>query len=119
MKPLLRLCETVASNLTKKQSMKKEIDDTNFESIIDKVSIKSGLKPASIRNILTQNQDFYLADYLGVKPADIDCIFSSESSIKIADIFGLTYVEVQNLIDELGNGFIVGMLFSKIILDNE
>ncbi len=99
--------------------MNKEIDDTNFETIIDKVSSKSGLKPATVRNILILNRDFDLAEYFDVNPADIDCIFSNESSSKIADIFGLTYAELQNLMDELGNGFVVGMLFSKIILDNE
>lgn len=98
---------------------KTEIDDTNFETIIDKVSNLSGLKPANIRNLLTKNQDWDLAEYFRIKPADIDCVISNQSSSAIAEIFGLSYAEIQNLIDELGNGFIFGMLFSKIILDNE
>jgi len=98
---------------------KEKIDDTNFETIIDKVSTKSGLTRANIRNLLTQNQDWDLAEYFKVKPADIDCIFSNESSSLIAEFFGFTYAELQNLIDELGNGFVVGMLLSKIITENE
>lgn len=99
--------------------MNKEIDDTNFETIIEKISLKSGLTIANIRNILTQNNDQDIAEYLEVKHADIDCIYSGESSFNIGEIFGLTYAEIQNLIDELGQSFVVGMLFSKLILKNE
>lgn len=99
--------------------MEKEINDANLETIIEKVSQKSGLTIANIRNILTLNEDYDVAKYLKVKPSDIDCVFSGESSLLIADLFGLTYAEIQNLIDELGKNFVVGMLFSKIILKDE
>lgn len=98
---------------------KEEIDDSNFETIIDKVSTKSGLTPANIRNLLVQNQDWDLAEYFKVKPKDIDCIFSNESSSEIAEFFGFTYAELQNLIDELGKNFVVGMLLGKLITENE
>ena len=99
--------------------MNKEINDQNLETIIEKLSQKSGLTIASSRNLLTLNDDWDLAKKLEVKPADINCIFSGESSDLIAEQFGLTYAELQNLIDELGKEFVVGMLFAKLTLKNE
>lgn len=94
-------------------------NNSNLETIIGKASHRSGLTIANIRNLLTLNQDYDVAECLKVKPSDIDCFFSGESSLLIADLFGLTYAEIQNLIDELGENFMVGMLFSKIILKDE
>ena len=99
--------------------MDKQINEQNLETIIEKLSNKSGISIASSRNLLTSNDDFELAEKLNVKPADINCIFSGESSSLIAEQFGLSYAELQNLIDELGKEFISGMLFAKLILENE
>jgi hypothetical protein len=96
--------------------MEREINDENLETIIKKLSKKSELTIASSRNLLTLNDDFELAEKLNVKPADINCIFSGESSNLIAEQFGLSYAELQNIIDELGKEFVVGMLFAKLIL---
>lgn len=79
-----------------RKNMEKEINDSNLETIIEKISQRSGLTIANIRNLLTLNQDY-----------------------DVADLFELTYAEIQNLIDELGKNFVVGMLFSKIILKDE
>lgn len=95
--------------------MNKKIDDQNLETIILKLSQKSGLTIASSRNLLTLNNDSDLAEKLGVNPADIDCIFSGEASSLIADKFNLTYAELDNLINELGKEFVIGMLFAKLI----
>ena len=96
--------------------MDKEINNQNLETIIQKLSEKSGLTVASSRNLLTFNDDWNLAEKLDVKPADINCIFSGQSSDLIAEKFDLTFAELQNLIDELGKEFIVGMLFAKLML---
>lgn len=96
--------------------MDKEINEQNLETIIEKLSQKSGLTIASSRNLLTLNDDWNLAEKLEVNPSDINCIFSGEASSLIAEKFDLTYAELQNLIDELGKKFIVGMLFAKLML---
>lgn len=107
----------MAEILTPKQKlMDREINDQNLETIIEKLSRKTGLTIASSRNLLTLNDDWDLADKLEVKPADINCIISGEASSLIAEKFDLTYAELQNLIDELGKEFVVGMLFAKLIL---
>lgn len=95
--------------------MIKEINDQNLESIIDKLSQKSGLTHASSRNLLTLNDDWDLAEKLEVNPSDLNCIFSGEASSIVAEKFGLNYAELQNLIEELGKEFVVGMLFAKLI----
>lgn len=95
------------------------INDTNFETIIEKISKKSGLTIANARNILTQEQDFDVAEYLKVKPADLDRMYSGESSDLFAKKLNITSAELQNLIDELGSKFITGIIFSKIMFDNE
>ena len=95
--------------------MNKEINDQNLETIIEKLSQKSGLTIASSRNLLTLNDDWDLAEKLDVKPADINCIFSGEASSLIAEKFDLTNAELQNLIDEFGKEFVVGMLFGKLM----
>jgi len=95
--------------------MQKEINDQNLETVIEKLSQKSGLTIASARNLLTLNNDWNLAERLGVKPADINSIFSGEASTSLADKYDLTHAELQNLIDELGKEFVVGMLFASLI----
>ena len=95
--------------------MNKEINDQNLETIIEKLSQKSGLTIASSRNLLTLNDDWDLAEKFEVKPADINRIFSGEASSLIAEKFDLTYAELQNLIDEFGKEFVVGMLFGKLM----
>lgn len=95
--------------------MNDEINDQNLETVIEKLSQKSGLTIASARNLLTLNDDWNLAEKLGLKPADINCIFSGEASVNLAEKLNLTYAELQNLIDELGKEFIVGMLFATLM----
>jgi len=95
--------------------MDKQINDQNLETVIEKLSKKSGLTIASSRNLLTLNDDNSLAEKLKVNPADINCIFSGESSSLIAEKFGLSYAELQNIIYELGKEFVAGMLFAKLI----
>jgi hypothetical protein len=112
--PNLHKALAVGRNLNE-LTMNKEINDQNLETTIEKLSQKSGLTIASARNLLTFNNDYYLAEKLGVKPADISCIFSGEASLSVADKYDLTYAELQNLIDELGKEFVVGMLFATLL----
>jgi len=96
------------------------IDDTNLETVIEKLSHKSGLTIANARNIITQDPgDFDVAEFLEVKPADLDKMYSGEASYLFAEKLNLTVAELQNLIDELGSNFITGIIFSKIMYDNE
>lgn len=99
--------------------MKKEIKDKKLESIIEKLAQKSGLTIANSRNILTQNQDWDVAEYLKIKPADLDCLLSKQASFLFAEKFGITQTELQSLIDELGVSFITGMIFSKIMYEKK
>lgn len=96
--------------------MSKDINDLNLETIISKLSQKSGLTIASSRNLLTLNDDSSLASKLNILPSDLNLVFNGESSSLIANKFDLTNAELQNLIDELGKEFVIGMLFAKLIL---
>ena len=80
--------------------MENEINDENFDSIIEKISKKSGLSNASARNLLTLNDDSDLAEKLNVKPSAINRIFYGEADSTIAEIFNLTSAELQNLMDD-------------------
>lgn len=99
--------------------MEDETKIENLKTIIEKLSNESGLSYAASTNLFIFHKDVELATYLEINPADIDCIFSGESSSLVGDLFGLTNAEIQNLIDTLGKEFVVGMLFSKIILNND
>ena len=90
-------------------------DETNLEPIIKAICSKTHLTEASVINHFTLNDDWSLADFFGLKPASLNALYSDQASIDLAQIFDLNQSELQNLIDEFGKEFVIGMLTIKLL----
>ncbi len=95
------------------------IEDANLEELIPKISKRTNLTEASIRNLLHFQADNDISTRLGVLHADLDCILSGEANYNISKLFYLNQADIDNLLTGYDKQFVLGMLVAKLLLDKQ
>ncbi|HZY38491.1 MAG TPA: hypothetical protein VFE53_17655 [Mucilaginibacter sp.] len=92
-----------------------DIGDYSFDSLVEALSDKLNITPASAFNLISGEADVKISDLLDVVPAAVDCLMNGEAHIALSDRFGMTNADLDNLIKHYGQGLSVGLIIGYLI----
>jgi hypothetical protein len=95
-----------------------DLGDYSFDSLVNALSVRLKISPASAWNLISEQVDDNISEILEVVPSALDNIMEGQADPAIASKLGMTFADLDNLMNHYGSAMSVGLILGYLIGKN-